>query len=141
MKSLASRRARVARVRQVQHLAAVGAASVAEGRLAQLEANEERLQALRATLVSGMGASSGAAFAQAGELAQRLEQARVSLQPQINSAREAVTLRLSERQTAHIAREGADRLQVRAVAQMHREIEERMIANFRPRPKRTGDDG
>jgi len=140
MKSLASRRARVARVRQVQHLAAVGAASVAEGRLAQLEASEERLAALRATLVNGMGASSGAVFAQAGELAQRLEQARVSLQPQIHSAREAVALRLSERQTAHIAREGADRLQVRAVAQMHREIEERMIANFRPRTKRTGDD-
>lgn len=141
MKTLASRRARVARVRQVQHLAAVGAAAVAEGRLAQLESSEERLAALRATLVSDMGASSGAAFAQAGELAQRLEQARASLRPQIASAREAVSLRLSERQSAHIAREGADRLQVRAVAAMHREIEERMAANFRARPRRTGDDG
>lgn len=141
MTSLAHRRARIARVRQVQHLAAVGAAAIAEGRLAQLEASESRLAALRATLVGAPGASSGATLSQAGELAARLEQARAGLVPQIVSAREAVELRGAERLTAHIAREGADRLQVRAVAAMQREIEERLAANFRPKVKKANDDG
>jgi hypothetical protein len=141
MKSLAQARARIARVRQVQHLQAMGAAAAAEGRLAQLEDSAARLAALRATLVSDMGASTGAAIAQGAELGTRLDQARAGLSPQIHSAREAVELRSAERLDAHIAREGADRLQVRAVAAMQREIEERLAASFRPRSKRSSDDG
>lgn len=138
MKALADRRSRVARVRRVQHLQAVGAAEVAQGRLAQLESSEERLAALRATLVPGAGHTDGSTLAQAGELAARLEQARIGLAPQIDSARQAVELRLAERLGAHIQRESAAKLQVRAVADMQREIEERIAASFRPRWTRSG---
>lgn len=140
MKATAEQRSRIARVRRVQHLQAVGAVSVAEGRLDQLEASAARLATLRASLAAGMGATNGASLSHAGELAQRLDNARASLTPQINSAREAVALRTAERLGAHIARESADRLQTRAVAEMHRIIEERMAGEFRPRTKAESDD-
>lgn len=135
MSSLADRRARIARVRRVQHLQAVGAAAAAEGKLVQLEGNAMRLQNLRSSLSSQAGHTSGAALSNAGELAMRLDDVRHGLDRAIGSAKEAVELRSQERIGAHIARESAERLQVRAVAEMHKMIEERMAASFRPRRK------
>lgn len=135
MKALAQQRARIARVRRVQHLQAVGAAAVAEGKLVQLEGNAERLQSLRASLAGEAGVTSGAALGNAGELAMRLDDVRHGLSRAIGSAKEAVELRSIERIGAHIARESAERLQTRAVADMHKMIEERMAASFRPRRK------
>lgn len=133
MKALADRRARVARVRRVQHLQAAGAAALAEGRLVQLEGNAARLAAVRATLATETGATSGAALGNAGELAMRLDEVRHGLNGAIEGAREVVALRTAERLGAHIQRESAERLQNRAVAEMQQMIEERMAAAFRPR--------
>lgn len=127
--------ARVARVRRVQHLQAAGEAAAAQGKLDALEGNAERLAALRASLAAGE-AVSGAALGSVGELAARLDAARDTLAHAIGRQRETVTLRLAERTAADIARESAERLQVRAVAEMQRLIEERMAAAVRPRAPR-----
>lgn len=133
MSALAKQRARIARVRRVQHLQAVGAAAVAEGRLVQLEGNAARLAAVRATLAQDVGATSGAALGNVGELAVRLDTVRAGLTGAIDSARDVVDLRTAARTASHIKREGAERLQVRAVAEMQALIEQRMTAAFRPR--------
>ena len=140
MTSLALRRARVARVRRVQHLQAVGNAAEAEGRVVQLETSDSRLAGLRNSLVSEQQ-TTGAALGSLGELSARLDDARVGLGRQIRSAHEVVELRHAERLGAHIAREGAERLQQRAVAEMHRMIERRMAASFRPAPAKAGGNG
>lgn len=137
MTALAARRARITRVRKVQHLQAVGAAAQAEGKLVQLEGNDARLQSLRESLTGETGLTSGAQLSHARELAMRLDDVRHGLQKTIVSAREAAELRSVERMGAHIARESAERLQTRAVADMHKMIEERMLASFRPRRKET----
>ena len=141
MKALADRRARVARVRRVQHLQAVGAAAVAEGRLCHLQGNVDRLAAMRASLAQDLGPTSGAALGTAGELAARLDAARVGLGSAIASAREVLDLRAAERLGAHIAREGAERLQDRAVAALQDMIEERMAASFVTRPPKETRSG
>ena len=140
MKALADRRARIARVRRVQHLQAVGASAIAEGKLVQLEGNAQRLEGLRNSLSGEAGHTNGAALGHAGELAMRLDTVRQGLDRAIGSAREAVELRSQERIGAHIARESAERLQTRAVAEMHKMIEERMAAAFRPRRKDAEND-
>ena len=140
MKAQSQQRARIARVRRVQHLQAVGAAAQAEGKLVQLEGNADRLQSLRASLSGAAGLTSGAALSNAAELATRLDDVRHGLSRAIGSAREAVELRSVERIGAHIARESAERLQNRAVADMHKMIEERMAAAFRPRRKDAAHD-
>lgn len=140
MTSLADRRARIARVRRVQHLQAVGAAAVAQGKLVQLEGNAQRLQTLRESLSGQAGHTSGAALGHASELAMRLDDVRHGLDRAIGSAKEAVELRSQERIGTHIALESAERLQVRAVAEMHKMIEERMLASFRPRRKEVEHD-
>ena len=140
MKAVADRRARVARVRRVQHLQAVGHAAEAQGRLVQLESSDQRLAALRASLATPPQ-TSGAALGNARELAARLDDARHGLDRQMASAREAVALRLAERLGAHIARESAERLKERAVAEMHRLIEARMSAGIRPGIVKAGTHG
>ncbi|NIJ09580.1 hypothetical protein FHS31_003217 [Sphingomonas vulcanisoli] len=140
MSSIAQRRARVARVRRVQHLQAVGNAAEAEGRLVQLETSDQRLAGLRNSLVSE-SQTNGATLGSLGELSARLDDARVGLGRQLVSAKQAVDLRLAERLTANIAREGAERLQDRAVAEMHKMIEQRMAASFRPGLVKGGPRG
>ncbi|MDO6416526.1 hypothetical protein Q4F19_19240 [Sphingomonas sp. BIUV-7] len=118
----------------------MGAAAVAEGKLVQLEGNASRLQGLRDSLSGQAGVTSGAALGHSRELAMRLDDVRHGLNRAIGSAREVVELRSQERIGAHIARESAERLQVRAVANMHKMIEERMAAAFRPRRKEAEND-
>ncbi len=141
MKALAERRARVARVRRVQHLRAVSAAATAEGRVVQLEGNAQRLAAMRAGLTHDVGVTSGAALGNAAELQARLETAAHGLSQAIGSAREAAALRAQERLGAHIALEGAERLETRAVAAMQDMIEARMAAAFVPRGARGNGNG
>lgn len=141
MKALADRRARVARVRRVQHLQAVSASAAAEGRLTQLEGNAARLATMRASLAQDIGPISGAALGNSRELADRLDDARRGLGSAIDSARDVVSLRAAERLGAHIAREGAERLEGRAVAALQAMIEERMAASFVSRPVRSPRGG
>ena len=133
MKALAERRARITRVRQVQHLQAVSEAATAASKVDQLEGNAAKLAALRMSLSMAPGLTSGAALGNASELAARLDQVRSGLADAIGAARIAAAARAGERLQADIARESAQRLETRAVAELQQLIEDRMLANIRHR--------
>lgn len=130
MKALAQRRARITRVREVQHLQAVNEAAIADNKVVQLEGNAARLAALRTSLTIMPGITSGAALGNASELGLRLDSVRDGLANAIGAARDA-----------DIARESAERLQNRAVADLQRMIEERMLAGIRHRNGKAVQNG
>ena len=140
MRALAQSRARIARVRQVQHLQAASEAASANGKVVQLEGNAARLATLRASLSPGTGANNGAALGAANELANRLDNARCGLDQAIVAARDLAALRVAARIDADVRREGAERLQTRAVAEMQALIEQRMAAAVRPARRTARDD-
>jgi len=141
MKALAERRARITRVRQVQHLQAMSEAATAEAKVSQLEGNAARLAALRMSLSMVPGLTNGAALGNASELACRLDQVRSGLADAIGAARIAAAARAGERLQADIARESAQRLETRAVVELQQMIEDRMLANIRPRLVREARNG
>lgn len=141
MKALAERRARITRVRQVQHLQAVSEAASAENKVVQLEGNAAKLAALRGSLSVAPGITSGASLSNVNELAQRLDQVRSGLADAIGAARIAAAARANERMQADIARESAQRLEHRAVADLQNMIEQRMLANIRHRKAKEAQDG
>jgi len=135
MNALALRRARITRVRQVQHLQAASEAATAEQKVEQLEGNAARLAALRLSLSFAPGLTSGAALGSSSELGLRLDHVRDGLANALGAARSAAADRVGERIEAHIARESAHRLETRAVAELQQLIEDRLIASIRPRVK------
>lgn len=135
MKQIADRRARVARVRNVQHLQATIVAEAANARVVDLETNAGRLAEMRGALAPGAGLTSGAALGGARELMARLEAAEQSLAGTIATARIAAQARQQERLEARIAQEGAEKLEARAVHAMQEMLEARLAAIHRTRPK------
>ena len=121
MNGLVRQRARLARVRKIQHgLAATVAAAAAE-RVQLLETSRERLRQMRAELRPIEGATSGAALARMGELAMRLDSARFGLAPSIDAARSAASAKEQARVRARQDQESAERLEhaaARAAADM-----------------------
>ena len=136
MKSLAERRARITRVREVQHLHAVSEAAVAQGKVTQLEGNAARLAALRVSLELAPGLTNGASLGNAGEMGLRLDTVRHGLSDAIGAAQAIALARGKDRIDADIRRESAERLEHRAVAELQRMIEERMAANIRHRARK-----
>jgi len=141
MKALAERRARITRVREVQHLHAIGEAAAAEGKVVQLEGNAARLAALRMSLTLAPGITTGAGLGNAGEMGLRLDTVRHGLTDAIGAAKAVATARLKDRRDADIRRESAERLETRAVAELQQMIEERMMANIRHRSRKETPDG
>ena len=126
MNALVRQRARLARVRRIQHgLAATVAAAAAE-RVQLLETSRERLGQMRAELRPIEGTTDGAALARMGELAMRLDSARIGLAPTIDSARSAAALREAERLAARRDQESAEKLEAAAVRAAEEEAERRM---------------
>jgi len=140
MKALADRRARITRVREVQHLRAVSEAAAAEGKVVQLEGNAARLAALRMSLTLSPGMTSGASLGNAGEMGLRLDTVRHGLSDAIGAAKAVALARINDRRDADIRRESAERLENRAVAELQRMIEERMAANIRHRARKDMRD-
>ena len=81
MNGLVRQRARLAQVRRIQHGLAATVAAQAAGRVQMLETSRERLLQMRSELRPVEGATTGAAMARMGELAMRLDSARLSLGP------------------------------------------------------------
>jgi hypothetical protein len=133
--SVIKQRGRIARVRKIQHDRAALAASKAAGHVRMLESNDERLGQMRRNLGTKPGLTTGAVLASRGELASRLEQARLGLGASINGARAAAALREQARIGARRDQESAEKLQDRAASAAAREEDRRMAARFRPRPK------
>jgi len=141
MKALAERRARITRVREVQHLHAISEAAAAEGKVVQLEGNAAKLAALRMSLTLAPGITSGASLGNSGEMGLRLDTVRHGLTDAIGAAKAVALARLHDRTAADIRRESAERLESRAVAELQHMIEERMMANFRHRSRKEAPDG
>lgn len=136
MKSLAERRARITRVREVQHLQAVSAAAAAEGKVVQLEGNAAKLAAMRMSLSMAPGITNGASLGNSGEMGLRLDTVRHGLTDAIGAAKAVAFARAQDRTQADIRRESAERLENRAVAELQHMIEERMMANIRHRSRK-----
>jgi len=141
MRALAERRARITRVREVQHLHAIGEAAAAEGKVVQLEGNAAKLAALRMSLTLAPGITTGAGIGNAGEMGLRLDTVRHGLTDAIGAAKAIATARAKDRRDADIRRESAERLETRAVAELQQMIEERMMANNRHRSRKETPDG
>jgi hypothetical protein len=133
---LVRQRARLARVRRIQHgLAATVAAAAAE-RVHLLETSRERLRQMRAELRPIEGPTDGAALARMGELAMRLDSARLGLAPTIASARDAAALRETERLAARRDQESAEKLEA-AASRAAEEAAEQRLKQAGRRPGRT----
>lgn len=140
--SMIRQRARIARVRRIQHDLAALAAAKAAGHVQMLETNHQRLKVMREGLGSEPGLTSGSALSSRGELAVRLEAARDGLGKTIDGARAAASFRERARIGARRDQESADKLQQKALSAAARSEDRRNAALFRPRTKiRTnGDD-
>lgn len=139
MKSLVTKRARITRVRAVQHLQAASAATQAQAQVATLENNAAKLASLRDSLTVAEGATTGAVLQNRGELAQRLDKARGGLTNAILSARAAAEKKVAERLEARQRQESAAKLDARAVQALSDWTEARANAAFRPKlPKKSG---
>ncbi|HEX4739495.1 MAG TPA: hypothetical protein VH331_18255 [Allosphingosinicella sp.] len=130
---LVNQRARIGRIRRIQHGLAAFAAAKASDHVQMLEANEEKLKQMRLGLGAQTGPTSGAALASRGELAMRLESAREGLRPTIAGARTAARLREEARLEARREQESAEKLEQRAASAAARAEDRRMAARFRPR--------
>ena len=111
MSAALKQRARIARVRRLQHNMAASSAAAAAGQLRELEGNSDRLARMRLELGASEGQTSGAWLAAAGELALRLESARFGLAPTIDAARQVATLKEQARVSARQSQESAERLE------------------------------
>ena len=116
MSSLLKQRARISRVRRLQHNIAASSVAEANMQLRQLEGSSERLTQMRLDLGARVGETTGALMASAGELAMRLDAARVGLAPSIDAARAAVAMKEEKRLHARRDQESAERLEQRSVS-------------------------
>lgn len=117
MTGLSQRRARILRVRAIEHRAAAARQSAADKKIADLLGVARRLGDLRDSLIPTMGPSAGAALQAMNELQSRLADAESSLAQPIRHARELREHAWSVRIAAHGRELGADRLHSKARAQ------------------------
>jgi hypothetical protein len=133
MSTTLRQRQRIVRVRRIQHGLAASAAASAAGRVRSLELSRERLLQMRAELKPVEGPSSGQALAQMGELAMRLDSARLGLGPTIDSARSAAAMREAERLAARRDQESAEKLEDVAFRAAEELAEQKLRGVFRRR--------
>ncbi|HEY6917159.1 MAG TPA: hypothetical protein VI381_05905 [Allosphingosinicella sp.] len=138
MSPVSRQRARIARVRHIQHDLAAADAAKALGKVNMLEMNSEQLDRLRAELTAQAGTTSGAVMGSIGELAMRLEKAREGLERTIKSARMVADAKDKVRLAARIRQEGADKLKDKAAAADEEREEKRIAASIRHRGKAAG---
>lgn len=137
MKALVAKRARITRVRGVQHMLAASAAASAEAQVETLENNAAKLASLRDSLTIPEGATTGAVLQNRGELANRLDNARHGLNKAIVSARTAAEQKVAERLEARQRQESAAKLDTRAVQALQAWTEARMAAAYRPKMQKN----
>jgi hypothetical protein len=133
MNGLVRQRARLARVRRIQHGLAASVAAQAAGRVQMLETSRERLRQMRNELQTAEGHTTGAAMARMGELAMRLDSARYDLGPTIDSARSAAAAREAERLAARRDQESAEKLEAAALRAAEELAEQRLRQSGRGR--------
>jgi hypothetical protein len=122
-------RARIARVRRLQHGLAASSAAEAVGQLRNLEFSRDRIARIRSELTAPAGATSGAWLSSAGELAMRLDAARIGLAGIIEAARAQAAAREQARLQARREQESADKLEQAAARAAAEAAEARMTRN------------
>jgi len=137
MKAAVKQRARIARVRRLQHGLAASSAAAAMAEVRNLEVSSSRLAQMRGDLNPDEGMTSGAWLSSAGELAMRLDSARIGLAPTIDAARSAAQLKEQARLAARQNQESAERLEQAAANAVEQMFETRMnkITRRRARPR------
>lgn len=137
MKAAVKQRARIARVRRLQHGLAASVAAAAMAEVRNLEGNASRLAQMRGELNPSEGATSGAWLSSAGELAMRLDAARIGLVPTIDAARGTAQAKEQARLAARHNQESAERLEQAAASAADEMLERRMnkITRRRVRPR------
>jgi hypothetical protein len=133
MTAAVKQKARIARVRRLQHGLAASGAAAAAGQLRNLETSRERLAQMRIGLSASQGETSGALLSAAGELAMRLDAARLGLAPTIEAARSAAAAREQARIQARREQESAERLEQAAASAAEASAERRINKSGRRR--------
>ena len=131
MSATVRQRARIARVRELQHNLAAVEATRAANEAAKLEHTASQLARLRDTLAPAV--ASGAAIAGLGELRTRLDTAQAGLAHPIAVARKSAEAAEDRRRDAHRDQEAATRLLTNARSTAEAAAERRASANCRPR--------
>jgi hypothetical protein len=126
MSAALKQRARIARVRRLQHGLAASSAAEAAGQLRSLEVSRERLARMRCELNASEGSTSGAWLSAAGELAMRLDAARQGLTGSIDAARKIAAAREQARLQARREQESAEKLEQAAARAAAEASENRM---------------
>lgn len=139
MSRLIAARKRLMRVRDVQHLQAVGALMQARDEAAQIEENARRIAKVREELFEIEGPVVGALLASKQELAGRLERAGRQLDGALYDANRRVDQRDSERVVTDREREIAARLKNKAEAAREAQREARLAALPRARRMQNKD--
>jgi hypothetical protein len=140
MSNTLRQRQRIVKVRRIQHSLAANAAATAAGRVRSLELSRERLLQMRAELKPMEGPTTGQALAQMGELALRLDSARLGLGPTIESARSAAATRETERLVPRRDQESAEKLEDIAFRAAEELADQKLRGTFRRRARiQTGD--
>lgn len=127
MSRLVAQRARIARVRRLQHSLAAASAVEAAGKVRSLETSSARLAQLRSDLRPREGVTTGASLGRIGELAMRLDSARLGLGRSIDNARTAAAALEGQRLAARRDQESAEKLE-KAAAAAAAELRDRPVA-------------
>ena len=126
MSAALKQRARIARVRRLQHGIAASSAAEAAGQLRSLEVSRARLAQIRSELNAEEGMTNGAFLSAAGELAMRLDHAGRGLATSIDAARDQAAAREQLRVVARKSQESAEKLETKALRAAVEAAEQRM---------------
>jgi len=141
MKAIVRRRARIARVRRIEHAHAAAIAVAAETRVVTLEQQSSHLGRLAVDLAPTSGLMTGATLSNAAELADRLRRAQHSLANTISGARAAAFEQSLARIEARIRQESADRLETRAHEKLAEDLERRFAHAARAHRRGPAEEG
>lgn len=138
MSSAAARRARLLRLRTIEHrVAAVRLVAADVAHTAVVDVSD-RVAQLRASIIVPSGAYSGCHLQSFSELSERLDRARIGLEHALCEARHVRDARDAERVAAHIAEERTSRVHADASRREAVERDLRIAAARPPRLKQTG---
>ncbi len=138
MSAAATRRARLLRLRTIEHRVAAVRLVAADTAHAAVANVSDRVQQLRDGISVPTGEVSGRDLQSLTELCERLDNARIGLRKSLDDARQIRDARDAERIAAHVAEERTGRVHADASRREAIERDLRLAASRPPRLKSTG---
>ena len=136
--SAAARRARLLRLRTIEHRVAAVRLVAADSAHAAVANVTDRVTQLREGIMAPTGAYSGCDLQSFSELSERLDRARIGLEQSLLEARHIRDARDAERIAAHVAEERTGRVHADASRREAAERDLRIAAARPPRLKNAG---